>query len=125
MIDFSRMNPKKKRTGLILDGIILVGTFDFYTSEDCIGQRNLENISISLDKIDIESLKSNKPLQYLFVEILDEETYKFKLINNFGFGHISKFESHWCNNDMSCIQNALWKKCSEPKFVNNIFNHAN
>lgn len=79
-------NKFKHKTcfGIVTFGSILVGSFDYHTSEDCFGKRQLFDLSIKEEFLDIPN-KTSRELTFMFVE---SGHGPYKIIDGLGVGTV-------------------------------------
>jgi len=106
-------NYKGKRIGLIFDGESVVGTFEFFTCEDCVGERKLSDVSIYASEWDIVNGRSNRPLEFRYVEVIDYDSNRVKLIDSFGHGILRKPQSLFADYRYCNMKEVVWCKCPE------------
>ncbi|HVI39876.1 MAG TPA: hypothetical protein VM577_04380 [Anaerovoracaceae bacterium] len=101
------------RIGLILDGKMVVGKFKWFTCEDCYGKRELSKVVINNHYCDILGYNSSKnQLRFIYVEPIDIENNKYRMIDDFGYGGLQSLGA-FCSHDNTHIEKAIFSK--EPK----------
>lgn len=96
-----------KPIGLILDGHVRVGGFDDVTAPNG-SLRQLKNVFIKSEYIDVVNAQTNRDLSFLFVVQMDE-TNSYMLIDKVGYG-MMYMSSWWHKEPVIDIDEATFKE---------------
>jgi hypothetical protein len=88
--------------GIILDGSTKVGTFDNVCTIVGGRMREIRNVEVMEQYVDISRGHTNRDLLFLYMEKLGDKT--FSLLDCIGFGKV--YGSMWCNGSYVRLDNA-------------------
>jgi hypothetical protein len=97
-----------KFNGIVLDGMVKVGSYRYHTSEDAYGHRQIIDLKLNSQYMNEGLSTTNKELQFM---IIDEKNKK--VVDEIGMGTISGHGLH--DGDNLIIDNATFLK--SPKSI--------
>ena len=106
----------KDITGIVLDGRMIVGTYDFHGAEDCYGKRILHNLRMNHFYFDVASRKTDRKLQFMYVQNYAKTNNNYQLIDDLGRGTIECRNFYVSSDHVVCAEAVFYK--SSDKLTN-------